>query len=61
MALSGTQKLGLIRELKQVRGSKDNDEPVLTQFKHNPKGAIKALSKAGSGIAIAALYHPEMN
>ncbi len=60
MALSGTQKLGLIRELKQVRGSKDNDEPVLTQFKHNAKGAIKALSKAGSGIAIAALYHPEI-
>lgn len=35
-------------------------EPVFTQFKHNAKGAIKALSEAGEGVAIAALYHPEI-
>jgi hypothetical protein len=36
------------------------DEPVFTQFKHNAKAAIKALSKEGRGVAVAALYHKEI-
>lgn len=36
------------------------DEPVFTQFKHNAKGAIKALQEAGGGVAVAALYHPDI-
>ncbi len=35
-------------------------EPVFTQFRHNAKGAIKALMEAGGGVAIAALYHPDV-
>ncbi|MFZ4539534.1 hypothetical protein, partial [Propionivibrio sp.] len=35
-----------------------NNEPVFTQFRHNAAGAIKALKEAGSGIAVAALFHP---
>jgi hypothetical protein len=38
----------------------DNDGPVFTQYRHNAKGAIAALKKAGAGVAIAALYHPEI-
>ncbi len=37
-----------------------DDEPVFTQFKHNAKAAIKALSKEGRGVAIAALYHKDI-
>lgn len=35
-------------------------EPVFTQFRHNAKGAIKALMEAGGGVAVAALHHPEV-
>lgn len=38
----------------------DKDGPVFTQYRHNAKGAIAALRKAGGGVAIAALYHPEI-
>lgn len=34
--------------------------PVLTGFKHNAKGAIKALRELGDGVAIAALYHKDI-
>jgi hypothetical protein len=34
--------------------------PVFKQFRHNAKGAIKALREAGAGLAIAALFHPEV-
>lgn len=38
----------------------EDDGPVFTQYRHNAKGAIAALKKAGGGVAIAALYHPEI-
>jgi|GEM_PF-4814339 len=38
----------------------NHKEPVFTQYRHNAKGAIAALKKAGGGVAIAALYHPEI-
>ncbi|MGI9213059.1 MAG: hypothetical protein ACR2HF_11360 [Methylococcaceae bacterium] len=34
--------------------------PVFTQFRHNAQAAIKALSEAGGGVAVSALYHPEI-
>jgi hypothetical protein len=37
----------------------DSDGPVFTQYRHNARGAIAALKKAGGGVAIAALYHPD--
>jgi len=38
----------------------ETKEPVFTQYRHNAKGAIAALKKAGGGVAIAALHHPEI-
>ncbi|VVE27082.1 hypothetical protein PCO31111_03457 [Pandoraea communis] len=43
-----------------VLDSAGDDGPVFTQYRHNAKGAIAALMKAGGGVAIAALYHPEI-
>ncbi|MFZ4539256.1 hypothetical protein [Propionivibrio sp.] len=40
--------------------SQSEDDPVFMQFRHNAKGAIEALKKAGRGVAIAALYHPDI-
>lgn len=34
--------------------------PVFTQFRHDAKGAVRALSEAGGGVAIAALHHPDI-
>lgn len=36
------------------------EEPVFRQYRHNAKGAIAALKAAGAGVAIAALYHPQI-
>ncbi|QFY42989.1 hypothetical protein F6R98_10485 [Candidatus Methylospira mobilis] len=36
------------------------DTPIYTQFKHNAKAAIAHLIKEQKGIAVAALYHPEI-
>lgn len=38
----------------------EDDGPVFTQYRRNAKGAIEALKKAGGGVAVAALYHPEI-
>lgn len=34
--------------------------PVLTGFRHDAQGAIKALQQAGGGVAVAALHHPDI-
>jgi hypothetical protein len=45
---------------KEAGGASGGEEAIFAQYRHNAKGAIEALKKAGGGVAVAALHHPEI-
>jgi len=51
------QKASQEQEQEQERGPFG---PILTQYRHDAQGAIKALTELQDGEAVAALHHPEV-